>query len=146
MDRPTGVTILAVLDFLGAALFLLLAAVFVLGFSLLGSVAGQSGDAGGEAGMAVLMGLGAAAGVIFFVIALISLVVGIGLWKLKNWARILTIVFSVLGVLSNLAGTAIPLLTGDPVSAVSSVIGLGVNGLILWYMFQPHVREAFGAS
>jgi len=145
MERPTGVTILAVLDFLGAALFLLLGALFLLGFSLLGGLVGQGGG-GGDAGMAVLMGLGAVAGVIFFVFALISFVVGIGLWTLKNWARILTIVFSILGVLSNLAGAAIPLMTGEPVSAVSSVIGLGVNGLILWYMFQPHVKQAFGAS
>ncbi|MGH9777661.1 MAG: hypothetical protein ACRD5I_04550 [Candidatus Acidiferrales bacterium] len=143
MDRPTGVTILAILEFLGAGLFILLGLLFLVGFSLLGGAAGQAGEG---SGMAVLMGLGAVAGVVFLALALIPLAIGIGLWKLKNWARILVIVFSILGVLSNLAGAAIPLMTGDPVSAVSSVIGLGVNGLILWYMFQPHVREAFGAS
>jgi len=143
MERPTGVTILAVLEFLGAGLFILIGLLFLVGFGLLGGAAGQAGEGGG---MAVLMGLGAVAGVVFLVLALIPLAVGIGLWKLRNWARILVIVFSILGVLSNLAGAAIPLMTGDPVSAVSSVIGLGVNGLILWYMFQPHVKQAFGAA
>ncbi len=144
MQRPTGVTILAVLDFLAAGACLLLAVAFGLGFGLLGSIAG-GGEGGSDAGMAVLMGLGALAGVVFVVAALISLVVGVGLWKLKNWARILTIVFSILGVLSNLAGAVIPMMTGEPVSAVSSLIGLGVNVLILWYMFQPDVKQAFGA-
>jgi hypothetical protein len=143
MERPTGVTILAVLEFLGAGLFALIGLLLLVGFGLLGGAAGQAGESGG---MAFLMGLGAVAGVLFLVLALIPLVVGIGLWKLKNWARILVIVFSILGVLSNLAGAVVPLMVGEPVSAVSSIIGLGVNGLILWYMFQPHVKEAFGAS
>jgi len=143
MDRPTGITILAVLEFLTAGALILAALLFIVAFGLLGGAAGQAGESGG---MAVLMGLGAVAGVILLVIALIPLALGYGLWKLKNWARILVIVFSILGVLSNLAGAAIPLMTGEPVSAVSSVIGLGVNGLILWYMFQPHVKQAFGAA
>jgi hypothetical protein len=144
MDRPTGVTILAVLEFLFAGLCILIGLLLMVGFGLLGGAVGQAGEDG--SGMALLMGLGAVAGVVFLVVALIPLIIGIGLWKLKNWARILVIVFSILGVLSNLAGAVIPLTTGEPVSAVSSIIGLGVNGLIIWYMFQPHVKEAFGTS
>jgi hypothetical protein len=70
--------------------------------------------------------------------------VGIGL-KL-NWARILVIVFSGLGVLSNLLGLIGGLTAGEVVSMASGVVGLGINVLVLWYMFQPHVKQAFGAA
>ncbi len=46
MDRPTGVTILAVLNFLGAALYILIGLGFILGMGILGGLMGQAGGEG----------------------------------------------------------------------------------------------------
>ena len=138
MERPTGVTILAVLEFISAGFIILLGLLLIVGMSVLGAMGG-SGEGSGV--MAVLGTLGAVAGVLVMILAVIPLAVGIGLWKLKNWARIVAIVFSGLGVASNLFGVIGGVTTGEMVSLSSGVIGLGVNVLILWYMFQPHVKQ-----
>ncbi|HSC78507.1 MAG TPA: hypothetical protein VLB32_08080 [Candidatus Acidoferrales bacterium] len=143
MERPIGVTILAVLEFISAGAFILIGLLLLVGGGMLGAMGG-GGEGSGV--MAVLGTLGAVAGVVVLVLAAIPLAVGIGLWKLKNWARILAIVFSGLGVVSNLFGVIGGVSTGEMVSLSSGVIGLGVNILILWYLFQPHVKQAFGAA
>ncbi len=80
------------------------------------------------------------------VFAAIAAVIGFGLWKLQNWARIVTIVFSGLGIVSGLLGFLTMLLHFSLVGLLFRMIGLGINGLILWYMLQPHVKQAFGAT
>lgn len=146
MDRPTGVTVLAVLNFLGAALYILLGVLFMVGMGALGAVLGQSGQEGSGAAMGLLMGLGAVAGVVLIFFGLIALAIGIGLWKLKNWARIITIVLSALGGLACLAGLLGGVMAAEIISIIVNVIFLGIYGLIIWYLFQAHVKQAFGVS
>src|SRR5579872_7248709 len=107
MARPTGVTILAVLSFLGAALCLLAAA----GMFLMGSSAGIAAMAGRGNMGGPLAAMGAFAGIACLILAALYLVNGIGLLKLRGWARLLTIllvvigiVFEVLGIVRALAG------------------------------------------
>ncbi|HXE76125.1 MAG TPA: DUF2127 domain-containing protein [Candidatus Xenobia bacterium] len=143
MERPTGVTILAVLEFISAGALILIGLLLLVGGGVLGAM---SGGGEGSSFMGVLGALGAVAGIVLIVVSAIPLLVGIGLWKLKNWARVLAIVFSGIGVVSNLFGILGGVSTGEIVSVSSGVIGLGINVLILWYMFQPHVKQAFGAA
>lgn len=143
MERPIGVTILAVLEFISAGFILLLGLLLTVGLSALGAM-GRGGEGGSILG--VLAALGAAAGVLVMILAVIPLAIGIGLWKLKNWARIVVIVFSVLGLVSNLFGVIGGVSAGEMFSLSSGVIGLGINVLVIWYMFQPHVKQAFGAG
>ncbi len=143
MDRPIGVTILAVLEFIGAGFLILLGLLLLVGMSMLGSM-GRGGEGGAFLG--VLGALGAMAGVVVIVFAALPLAIGIGLWKLKNWARILVIIFAALGAAGNTVRVIWGLSSGDIVNAVGGIIGLGIQGLILWYMFQPHVKQAFGAG
>ncbi len=143
MERPVGVTILAVLEFISAGFFILLGLLLLVGGGVLGALGG-GGEASGY--MAAVAAMGAVAGVVVLILSVIPLAIGIGLWKLRNWARIVAIVFSGLGVLSNLLGVIGGVTAGEMFSLSSSVIGLGINILVLWYMFQPHVKQAFGAS
>lgn len=74
MERPSGVTILSILSFLGAALTLLGAcAMFVLG------AAGIAAASGGRSMGGPLAALGAFAGVALLILAAIYVVNGIGL-------------------------------------------------------------------
>lgn len=144
MERPTGVTILAVLNFLGALLCVLGALLFFLGLGLMGAGAKATGAGTGPAAM--LMGLGALGGVVFLVFAALAVVVGIGLLKLRNWARILTIVLTSLSLVLGLLGLVTTLLHFVLFTFVFQLIFLGIYAWILWYMFQAHVKQAFGVT
>jgi len=142
MARPTGVTILAVLSFLGAALCLLGAAgMFLLGSSAgIAAMAGRGGNMGGP-----LAAMGAFAGIACLILAALYLVNGIGLLKLRGWARLLTIllvllgiVFEVLGIVRALPGMHVGIIVWE-------LILIAIDVWILMYMFKPHVKAAFGA-
>jgi RNA polymerase subunit RPABC4/transcription elongation factor Spt4 len=72
-----------------------------------------------------LAGLGVLFGTILFIIGLLDLVVGWGLWTLQSWARMAAIVLAVIGLLA------------FPIGTIISII-------ILWYLFKPEVKAAFG--
>jgi hypothetical protein len=142
MARPTGVTILAVLSFLVAALCLLAAAgMFIIGSSAgMAAMAGRGGNMGGP-----LAAMGAFAGIACLILAALYLVNGIGLLKLRGWARLLTIllvllgiIFGVLGIVRAMAPMMIGLIVWD-------LILIAIDVWILMYMFKPHVKAAFGA-
>lgn len=139
MERPSGVTILSILSFLGAALTLLGAcAMFVLG------AAGIAAASGGRSIGGPLAALGAFAGVALLILAAIYVVNGIGLWKLFGWGRLLTIVLVAIGVIFELIGlfrAFLPLHVG---TVVWQLIWLAIDVWILTYMFKPHVKQAFG--
>lgn|SRR5579859_5282419 len=141
MARPTGVTILAVLSFLGAGLCLLGAAgLFLLGSSAgLAAMAGRGGNMGGP-----LAAMGAFAGIACLILAVLYLVNGIGLLKLRGWARLLTIlltllaiVFEVMGIVRALAGMHVGIIVWE-------LILIAIDAWILVYLFKPHVKAAFG--
>ncbi len=144
MDRPTGITILAILGFLFGLLMAGLAALMFVGGAFLGTMLAGAAAEGGEAAagagmMGAVVGFSAIIGGVMLVFAILYFAVGYGLWKLKNWARWITIVLSVLGALSVLPS----FLSFEIVAMVVGVIFLAIYGWILWYMFQPHVKEAF---
>ncbi|MGB0563721.1 MAG: hypothetical protein ACPGVO_18270 [Spirulinaceae cyanobacterium] len=131
-SRPTGVTILAILSVIGGLLSILGGAAAIL----LGGLAGLGGAAQGSAEAA---GVGAAAFVIgIFVIALglANLVVAYGLWNLKGWAWIVCVVLQGISVLSAL----VQLVNG----AGGAVFSIVIAGVILYYLFRPNVKAAFG--
>jgi hypothetical protein len=141
MERPTGVTILAVLYFLGTAFLGLCGLLFIVGGSVLSGLA----HAGGPASALFAMG-GVVAGAIFIVFALLELAIGVGFIKLQNWARIVAIIFTGIGVLLGILGT-ISLLAHLMVFAlVFRVVLLAIQIWILAYLFQPNVKQAFGAT
>ena len=141
MPRPTGVTILAVLCFLGAAFLATLAVLFMVGGALLSHVMATGPGAG------LLFGLGGAVvGGIFLVIGILDLVVGIGFLKLQNWARVLTIIFVGLSVLGSGGGMLFMFGHFFSLLLFRHVVSLAIDIWILIYLFQPHVKQAFGAG
>lgn len=145
MQRPTGVTILAVLVFLVTCLYIVAALVFFLGGAALSQLGGGPSGATMDMG-AMLAGLGAFAGVIMLALAVFSVAVGVGLWKLQNWGRILAIVFIVLGLISALAGVFSAVAEARFGPLLWGLIVVGIDVWILWYLFRPHVKQAFGVS
>jgi hypothetical protein len=141
MQRPTGVTILAVLYFIGAAFLGLCGILFIVGGSMLSGLA----QSGGPGSALFAMG-GAVVGGIFLVLAVLDLAIGIGFIKLQNWARILAIILIAIGVLFGLLGLASMLAHLVVGVLVFRLVFLAIEIWILVYLFKPHVKQAFGAT
>lgn len=139
MGRPTGVTIIAVLQFIGAGIAVLAGLGLMLGGGFVASIMSQQQSAGAG----VLAAIGAAAGVAFLFAAAIAVLLGWGMLKLKEWARIVTIVLSALGALGGVLGLFAVLAHIAVVGIFWALCRLAINGSIIWYLLQPHVKAAF---
>ena len=128
MQRPTGVTVMAILAAIGGV-FGLLASLVLLGIGASGAVTGGLG------------GLAFLAGLFVLAYAVLSLILAYGFWTLKPWAWPLGIGVQVLGIVQ-----AVLQFMNDSTSVVSLVISLAIAGAILWYLYQPHVKAAFGRA
>ena len=139
MNRPTGVTIIAILSFLGAGLLLLLGCGFLLGGALVASL-----------GMSLptsLVGIGVAiAACFFFALAALDIVTGIGLLNMKNWARIVSIVLVGLGLLFAVLGVLSGLLHSRIFLTFRELCVAALDFWVLSYLFKPEIKKAFGAS
>jgi hypothetical protein len=139
MGRPVGVTILAILYFLFGLLCIVGGIGLLAGGGFMASMINQQGGQG--AGF--LAGLGAALGVGYLVGALIELLLGWGLWKLKNWARIITLIFMAIGAVFSVIGLVGTLTHFNIISLVFTLIFLAIYALIIWYLLRADVKAAF---
>ena len=126
-ERPLGVTIIAVLSAIGG-FFGLLASLVFLGLG----AAGTTSDLGGLAFLA---------GLIILAYSLLSLALAYGFWTLKPWAWPLGVGVQVLGIVQ-----AVLQFLNDGTQFFSLLVSLAIAGVILWYLFQPHVKAAFGRT
>lgn len=142
MGRPTGVTLIAVLYFIGGGFCVIGGLGLMLGGGLLASMMNSQGGQGAG----IFAALGAAAGIALLIGAALCIVIGIGLIKMQNWARIIAMVFAGLGLLFG----ALALFTAFAHFVVFAlfwvVVRLAINGLILWYLLQPQVAAAFSGQ
>ena len=132
--RPLGVSIIAALTWFLGALWAL------AGFSVIGvtHLGGRLLSTMAEANILqrLTTGLGAMLGVGLLLVAVFYLIVGFGLWNLKNWARILTIVFVSIGLLLGLRNLI-------EYHHVFRIVRTAVDGVIVIYLFLPDVSKAF---
>lgn len=128
--RPMGITILAVLSAIGGVL------------GLLGSLAiiGIGGLAAASTGSAAFFGLGAIWGLLILALAIASLVFAYGAWTLKPWAWSLGVALQVI----SLVLAALTVVSGGDIS--SQIIGVVISAIILYYLFQPNIKAAFGRA
>lgn len=143
MARPVGVTILAILNFIGAAFCLLGGITMIAGGGFLATLISQQNQPGSAGAAGFFAGLGAFMGIFIIIIGGIGLLVGIGLLKLKEWARIVSIVFAGIGAALQLLGLLGSLSHFNIIAVVWSLFWIGINGLIIWYLLKPEVKAAF---
>jgi hypothetical protein len=155
MKRPTGVTVLAIINFLEGFVFLLLAgALWLVAWAMgQGELAGASADlsSGSAEVLEALEWLGArgllsalVAGVAVF--GGLYLALGVGLWRLKDWARVTMVILTGARVPIVLWGLTASLLDREPASLVLDALIVFVYVWIVWYLFQPPVKQTFGAG
>jgi len=128
-ERPAGITVLVVLQVIGAVLLLisslglLFLSAFIAGFlpsTIPSFVPGLvSGFFSLVAGFMVIM-------------ALIGFFIAWGLWTGKGWTWIIALILAILGVIGGLLTL--------PIGIVTIII----QGLIIYYLTRPHVKAFFG--
>jgi hypothetical protein len=129
-QRPSGVTILAVLQVLGGIFF------FILGFLLL-ILAGFVGIAGFISDVPDFPAFfgGAVLGIIggvMLIIGILSFAVAYGYWNGFGWSWTIGMVITAIGLIIGL------------LSLPGSIIGLVINGIIIYYLTRPRVKRWFG--
>lgn len=131
MQRPTGVTILAILAAIGGVL------------GLLGGLAlvGFGGLAGGLVGAAI-GGFVVISGLILLVLAVLELVLAYGFWTLQPWAWQLGVILSAVNILIQILGVLRIVFYSDLSSALLSII---ISGVIIYYLNQAEIRRVFNA-
>jgi hypothetical protein len=145
MGRPVGVTILAILNYIGAAFCVLGGIGMIAGGGFVATMLSQQGGQGSAGAAGILAGLGAVAGVFIIIIGGVSALVGFGLWKLKNWARIVSIVLFGLSIVMQLLGLLGSLAHFNVFAVVWTMFWIAVDAFVIWYLLKPEVKAAFQA-
>jgi hypothetical protein len=141
VKRPTGVTIIAVLTFFGAASLALGASAF---FFI--AVMGMTGGDEGAAMSVVVAGMGIAGGLSLLVLAGAAACLAMGVLELCEWARIASIASLAVGLgctilsLSAFRGYAvIPVVP----SMVCHLLVMATATWMLVYLVRPRVKQTF---
>ena len=97
-------------------------------------------------GAPLLEGLEIAGPYMFLLMGALGALVGWGLLRLNNWARRTAAIVAALGV-----AAVIPRVSGDVLNLQSgnliwSGFGIASRMVIVWYLYQPSVKDAFAKS
>ena len=131
MKRPTGVSILAILNGIGGAIFVIVGLIFVV---LGPGITAAMKEMPETLEQSMLIPLLGAMSAVFFVFAAIDFIVAYGLWTGAGWGWWLYVALLALGIVSSV------------LSLPSGIVGIVINGLILYYMTRRHVKEYFGVG
>src|SRR5690242_3073095 len=132
MERPTGVTAIAILLFV-VAIYL-----GILGIIMLAS----PGTVSMAAGASLLNGLELAGPYMFLLVAFLTTLTGWGMLRMQSWARRITILAAFAGFVM-----LIPTVSAAAVdfrwSLVTGGLGIIVRMVVVWYLWQTPVAEQF---
>lgn len=126
--RPLGVTILVILEAIIAALFVLVGVLVVFLTPVFRITLPE---------VIPIPTVMMAEFLVFFgsvplLIGIVGFVVAWGLWTGQGWAWTLAVVVAVIGIILELFGLPY------------SLPGIVINGVIVYYLWQPHVKAFFG--
>lgn len=126
--RPLGITVLAVLSFLGGL------------FLLLGGL--------GSLGLGVFLAAAAGVGFLFQILGLLALALGVfelavgyGFWTLKPWAWTFAFVAFAIGILLDI----LRFFSWGGYGFSNILISIVLAGIVIYYLNQPTIRQAFKA-
>jgi len=133
MNRPLGVTLLAILHVLQAILALIIGLVLIaLGAYLLPFLVGMPRFARHPGLLGIIGGIA-------IVMALLYLLLSYGLWTGKGWAWTISLILAGLGIIISLVGLILR-------SAVGAIITLILDALIIYYLTRINVKAYFGKA
>lgn len=138
-SRPTGVTIIAILNIISGIIMIAGGLGLAAISSVLPTMTTIDPNAGGQMALAGLVGgAGIAVGGILIILGIISFIVAWGLLKGKGWAWSLTLILSIISIIIGIVSMA----AGN----FGSIINIIIAGIIIYYLYRPHVKAFFGKS
>ena len=135
-NRPTGVTVMGVLQILGGLGSLGLGFILAATYAFLGSLmaSGSEGVAFSAGFGGFIVVAGAIIGGILMLIGIANLVIAYGLFKGKSWAWMLCLIFAVI--------SAVLGILAFPVGIVIILF----NAVLIYYLTRRNVKEYFGKA
>lgn len=127
-QRPTGVTVLAILAAIAGVLGIFGGTLFLIS----GPVVAVATDSA-ELGV-----LGSVIGAVWLITAVAYLLFAWGAWGLQPWAWTLGIIIAAVSIVLGV----VQLFSGD----FSAIVSILIAGGITYYLFQPEVKAAFGRT
>ena len=125
-ERPTGITVLGILQIIDG-IFL---AVFAV---MIGTMSGMMGGFSYFGAMASVVG--GAITAVLAVLAAFSFLIASALFSGKKWGRTIVIVFSIVNLVMEVSSMT--------VGNVFAIGGIMLSGIVLYYMWRPHVIAYF---
>jgi uncharacterized membrane protein (DUF2068 family) len=86
----------------------------------------------------MLGGIAIASGAIMLALGIASLIIAYGLFKGRSWAWTAAVVLSIIGIVMSV----VSIVTGN----FGSIMSLIINGVIIYYLYRPHVKTYFGKA
>ena len=136
LERPAGLTVVA--------LAFLLAAAYLCGVGLTMLI--RPGLISMAAGAELLGGLELAGPYMFLLMAGVGLAIAFGLQRLHRWARWGAILIALIGMVLLLPSVSSALIDSRFGKLAWGGLGVMVRAMIVWYLFQEPVKEAFAAK
>jgi uncharacterized membrane protein (DUF2068 family) len=134
--RPLGVTLVGYYQILRGLIGLMFGLSVLLFTGLITKVASLAAE--GNAIERLLHGFGHAVGLIILAFAVVHMVAGYGLLQMQNWGRLLTVLFSAIGL--------VLVLNGIVHAHIFSVFFGVINAASIIYLAMPPTRRAFQAE
>ncbi|HXB98771.1 MAG TPA: hypothetical protein VNU74_00140 [Terriglobales bacterium] len=134
--RPLGVTLVGFYQILRGILALLFGLSIMLFTGLAAKLASMAAE--GNAVENVLRSFGHIAGLGIIIFAIIHMIAGYGVLQMQNWGRLLTLLFSAIGLVLVLPGV----LHANIFSLLFGVI----NAACIFYLAMPPIKRAFHAE
>jgi hypothetical protein len=162
-SRPTGVTIIAILNIIGGILMLFGGIAFVVAVTIFHTLPPSTFNDGNLTDSDIELsgipprfigGVAIAIGGVLIAIGIVSFIIAFGLLKRTGWAWTVTFVLSIISiVLGAISGTlnAISIAIWNiafspspiPFGAIVIII---ISGIIIYYLYRPHVKGYFGKA
>jgi uncharacterized membrane protein (DUF2068 family) len=134
--RPLGVTLIGFYQILRGGIGLLFGFSVLLFTGLVAKVASLAAE--GNAVQRLLQSLGHAAGLVIIVFAIVHMIAGYAVLQMQNWGRLLTILFSAIGL--------VLLLPGMVHAHLFSLLFGAINAACIIYLAMPPIKRAFHAQ
>jgi uncharacterized membrane protein (DUF2068 family) len=134
--RPLGITLVGFYQILRGALSLVFGLSVLLFTGLAAKLASLAAE--GNAVERLLRDFGHIAGLGIVVFAVVHMLAGYGVLQMQNWGRLLTLLFSAIGLVLVLPG----LIHGHMFSLLFGAI----NAACIFYLAMPPVKRAFHAE
>jgi hypothetical protein len=140
--RPTGVTIIAILNIIGGIIALFAGISIALASAFIPTIMSdpefQANMQGQMIPAQMIGGAAIGIGVLMIILGIASFVVAWGLLKGKRWAWTVTIILSIINIITS----AVSMLGGN----FGGIVSIIISGVIIYYLYRPHVKAYFGKT